>query len=353
MMQTELVTTKEHFDGIKDDWNKLVSECPNMTLFQSYEWNRLYWETFGGELHIVVVRDEKLLGIAPLVLRNGVLEFLGTPKADYTDFIILERHQEVVDAIFSDLGKWKKLYLTEIPSPSQTLKCKFPYPSVIGFANECYAMDFRLEPAGEIERRLKKRDLTRHKKGLKKNGHISIQKSHDEKDLTILFKHHTMIWQAKGMPPIFEQKKQKDFYHKLHKELHGFVMWTLKLNEEVIAIQAGFEFDHGYISYCQAFHPYWSRYSPGNVLHRQIIKEYLKKGYKMVDLSRGAERYKKRFSNISCTSYTISVYKNSISILFAKVYNYVKEWIMKRPNLHNFIYKWKNKLKSWLKSSNP
>jgi len=344
-MNVELVTTREHLMGIEKEWKTLLKTCKNMTVFQSFEWVKDFYDVYGGRLLVYVVRDGKILGIAPLVERDGTVEFIGTPKSDYADFIIAERHSEVLDQVFKHLSKekWNHIHLAEVPQDS--FLCKYQLKnSVKGFANQCFCMEFKNHPIEEINQKLNKRDLKRHTKGLKKHGHLSHEKAKDkDKIVKLLFKHHTEIWKAKGMPAIFEEKRQRELYLRLINEPF-FILWTLNLNEEPIAIQAGFEMFHTYLSYCQAFHPYWSRFSPGNVLHKRILEHYIKKDYNAVDLSRGAERYKQRFSNKETINYNIEVFRDPFKPYMYRFHNFIKEYIMKRPKLHTWIYKWRYKL---------
>ena len=91
-------------------WNALVADTASATVFQTYEWFECWWQAFGNphQLFVVTVWDgETLAGIAPLMLvrRFGLrqLEFVGSPNADYQDFILGKRSTELLPLLVRHL----------------------------------------------------------------------------------------------------------------------------------------------------------------------------------------------------------------------------------------------------------
>jgi len=105
------VWLETRFENVgKERWNALISQNETNTIFQTYEWHYTWWKVFGmdKELFLVCVEDKNsLIGLAPLMIcrnENGkkVLRFIGHGRADYTDFIYLDK--EILDQIFE--SKW-------------------------------------------------------------------------------------------------------------------------------------------------------------------------------------------------------------------------------------------------------
>ena len=73
--------------------------APASTVFQTWEWFDAWWSSFGAghRLYFLSVHDgEDVIGFAPLMMIRGrlglrQLEFVGSPNADYQDFVIPDR----------------------------------------------------------------------------------------------------------------------------------------------------------------------------------------------------------------------------------------------------------------------
>ncbi|MEO6795584.1 MAG: GNAT family N-acetyltransferase [Candidatus Dormibacter sp.] len=76
-IQVREVTTLTEFDAMRSEWNALVARLDLPAPFQSWEWNRAWWNHFGGGRSLLILefrRHDELVGIAPLFRRR-----LGTP----------------------------------------------------------------------------------------------------------------------------------------------------------------------------------------------------------------------------------------------------------------------------------
>jgi CelD/BcsL family acetyltransferase involved in cellulose biosynthesis len=92
---TEFVALRE----LGAEWRSLVARCDASSIFQTFEWNYAWWESFGDKHRLLVLlarADGCLVGIAPLMiaerrahgLRRHSIEFIGTGVSDYLDFIV-------------------------------------------------------------------------------------------------------------------------------------------------------------------------------------------------------------------------------------------------------------------------
>src|SRR5574340_1310457 len=87
------------FAALKDEWNRLLSESANDTVFLRHEWLSSWWLSYGGkaEMNVLVLREgERLAAAAPLMTRmdrmRGLparkVSFIGDPEWMVGDFIV-------------------------------------------------------------------------------------------------------------------------------------------------------------------------------------------------------------------------------------------------------------------------
>jgi hypothetical protein len=101
-------------------------------------WLEAWWESFGkgNESYIKAVADDSgVIGIAPLMISNGSLKFIGnTDVCDYQDFIISPGHEESFFAgLFSSIKAdgLKNLELKHVRPDSHTMNTLHRMPGII------------------------------------------------------------------------------------------------------------------------------------------------------------------------------------------------------------------------------
>jgi len=342
---------------IKDiqGWDELLRRSETVTPFLTTGYIENFWAQFGDKNQPFILcaeKDSRLMGIAPLMLTGSKLGFIGAPHSDYTDFIISDNKKEVITAFFTYLkedASWDYMLLDEIPNKSKNIKIIEDVLKELGlycseeFANSCYGLN--VDDKEECLKLINKRDLRRHAKALKKKGELTVKRLKGADALQVsekMFGWHQEIWQSRGFTSMFEDKKHRNFFNSLL-ELPVGVMWVLYIDGNEIAIEQGFEMNETYIAYCQAFDLKYFTNSPGTLLLYRIMEHYINQGYKCIDLSRGAEKYKTRFTNIENINHQLLIHRSLIRYWMNLSYAKVKEAVMKRPKLHYFI----NKHKQW------
>ena len=68
----KVVRDIREWEALEPVWDRLLARIPERTVFQTYDYQRLWWRHFGGdnELFIaVVLRDGAIAGIAPLQIQ--------------------------------------------------------------------------------------------------------------------------------------------------------------------------------------------------------------------------------------------------------------------------------------------
>ncbi len=135
-LSIDLVTEYDTFVALESEWNNAVEQARVPHPFLCHEWVRAWWDSFGANhrLHILIVRhNERIIAIAPLMRESvtlyGVpvrrLALLANDHTPRTDFIVVERPEEVYRAIWNslleDADRWDVLQLTQLPRASKTV----------------------------------------------------------------------------------------------------------------------------------------------------------------------------------------------------------------------------------------
>ena len=93
-LDTAVLTDARDFAALEEEWAELYEACPSATPFQSWAWLYSWWEHYGEdyELRLVTLREGGLLvGLLPLMLERGWgfsrLLFVGSGTTDYLDML--------------------------------------------------------------------------------------------------------------------------------------------------------------------------------------------------------------------------------------------------------------------------
>src|SRR3989304_10053840 len=104
-----MIKVFQDFSEVEDIWESLVPKSQTATLFQTFEWQKNWWEHFGkGKIWLLEIKEgEELIGLASFEEKDGVLNFLGTNKVlgrelvtDYGDIVAKRGKEE---------GGWRKI----------------------------------------------------------------------------------------------------------------------------------------------------------------------------------------------------------------------------------------------------
>lgn len=133
-MHLETFTDPGGFTALRPDWNSLLTDSAADTLFLTWEWQSVWWQSWGqGDLLLLAARDDdgRLLGLAPLYAAPGEagrhLAFVGCVEvSDYLDVIVRHGCEAAVyplfvEALAARTDGWDALSLCNILATSPTL----------------------------------------------------------------------------------------------------------------------------------------------------------------------------------------------------------------------------------------
>ena len=299
------------FDAMESEWESFLPGCASDTVFATPWLQRIWWSHFGQgwRLRITSVRDnDTLLGLAPLMQRNGDLRLLGdTDLFDYTDFIVPEAttggfYEALLDHL--DDEPWHTLTLKSIPEASPTLR---ELPRVVeGRGLACELKEEDKAPVvslpstwDEYLAGLSKKgrhELRRKLRRLEKAGDAHQLICSNPETLAGCMKEFFRLHRASSQEKDeFLTPEREGFFSEAALELARrgqFKLFFLELDGERVACCICFDYGDTYFLYNSGYDPGYSALSVGLLNKALTIKEAIEAGRQSFDFLRGAERYK-------------------------------------------------------------
>jgi CelD/BcsL family acetyltransferase involved in cellulose biosynthesis len=335
----EVIEDTLGFDKIRDQWSALI-ERTSAHIFQTYEWQRLWWEHFGRHrsLHIVLFRHEGVLvGIAPFFLYapsflgvtisrdlyllgsgvdnpgfEGVLD--GYTPSDYLDIIALpEFEKSVARTLLKHLGEigdlYDKILLNELPEDSILMREVVPRLGRSGWKAEICrgAICPRLIVPDSLEAFKHSLDskvryqLSQTRRAVTERGMFSLEVVQSREELDRSFSEfvrlHQRRWSRIGYPGSFANDSFRVFLHDVTKAFltRGWLWFrTARSNGRCVAVECAFKFKDVMYDYLKAFDDKSpeAKHRPGRALLLFLIEEAIRDKVRVVDFLRGGEKYK-------------------------------------------------------------
>jgi CelD/BcsL family acetyltransferase involved in cellulose biosynthesis len=327
-------------EALRDSWNYLAKENLASTPFQLWEWNYGLVKFEGKKVkpQIIVAKNKEgeIIGIAPFWLRSfgfsafKVLEFIGTGKSDYLDFLFLEPYKEIfIQNLLKQIEKNKEWRIIDFKGLRQETAdiisqygpfIKSPYDVCLSARLPDKLQEYELTV---MQKRLRKSVRHRRKKLDNEGKQLTFSLSNGNQklleDLQILFYLHQSRQQAKGERGRFIDKRWREIFSEVSSAL--FQSGNLKIGVLTIDGQpAACNYalllrDKEYI-YMSGINTNVAWYSPGSVLEHWMIGQAIEKGKSVYDFLRGNDTYKSKWTNEICQLYQIVRGRTNFEILF-------------------------------------
>jgi CelD/BcsL family acetyltransferase involved in cellulose biosynthesis len=379
MIYIEEINNLDGIENIRNDWHRLIELNINVTVFQTYEWIHTWWQfnhKYGNMRTIVVKKNNNIIGIAPLML--SAAKVLGipykslsfaSPQSDYNDFIYIPQERDefynaIIEYLYNIRNLWNIVTLKHIPPESATIEklidvgkrnnmlC-FSYIS-----SSCPYVDIKQSWEKYYERVIGKKlryNMDRQLRNLQKRSSTSIV--HYSRDISldrvmnIIFEITRRSYKSRSGNPIFDNETNRNFYIAIAERFYenGWLdIVYLKTGEIPISYHYGFKFRKKYYYYNLAYDESYSKYSPGMLLLKELIKESFQDGYNEFDFLRGDELYKSDWATEYRKNYAIEfVNKDVFSKLCYRFDKYIEAVIKPRILKITMIVRIRNALK-WI-----
>jgi CelD/BcsL family acetyltransferase involved in cellulose biosynthesis len=281
------------------------------SVFVLPDWMEVWWQIFGSEADMLVrtvQAGEKVVGIAPLMAKNGMAYLIGdTDVCDYHDFIITPGlEEEFYNLILDDLKKngIRHLDLKHLRPDSTVLSTLTAvaenrrYPVVCSQDDLSLEMDLPLlwdEYLATLSSK-QRHEVRRKLRRLFEEGKVDYRFiSHSAaipETMTIFFR---MFVESRPDKAAFLTKKMKSFFVLLADTMarKGLLkLGTLTLNEQPLAEIMCFDYKGCIHLYNSGYDPNYTSLSAGLACKVLAIKASIEQGYKRFDFLKGAESYK-------------------------------------------------------------
>jgi CelD/BcsL family acetyltransferase involved in cellulose biosynthesis len=297
------------------------------TVFQTREWQRAWWESFGrGELLLVVASRGEPIALAPFFAdEDGMVYFVASGGSDYLDFVGDASDPEVLAALLAaaaDLAPdFAGFRFYHLPGRSPTARVLQTAATLLGFTwvDEGSLVAPALE-SSQFPAVAEKKGLLYYENYLRRRGSLEVLHARDGAailpQLDAFFAQHVARWSITEHPSLFLQPRERAFYRKvIHRAADtGWLRFTrVAWDERPIAFHLGFSYHGRYLMYKPTFDIELARRSPGQVLLRQLLLDAVAEGAAVFDFGLGDEPYKRRFATRIDAVRTIGVYPRQIS----------------------------------------
>lgn len=312
------------FDKITSSWNQLW-RLKRQCIFVLPALLKVWWREFGAgsELYLCEVRKHaSVIGIAPLLLRDGRVFFIGSSDVcDYQDFVVAPGSE-------SDFFNILISYLMQRDISCLDLRLVRPDSMVMnlvglapsgGFEVFCNQKDVLLEmnlPGAweEYLARLTSRhrhDLRRKLRRFWEAGNVNYRVIEDTEGVSQAMDVFLKLFrESKKDKAAFMNAKMERFFRSLMEvmaEAKLLKLGVLELDSSPVAMVICFDDGDTVYLYNNGYDPRYSRLSPGFVSKVLAIRYSIQRGRRMFNFLKGAETYKYHLGGRETSLYSCKI----------------------------------------------
>lgn len=323
--ENNLIVTEYHdssaFDVLANQWDKLLLCCSTNTPFLTWQWQKLWWNSWHHNRHlrIITVSEEsgKLCGLAPLYAEEKedkqVLMLLGsTDVCDYLDCIILQGEEErfyrtLLSHLVSSSRKPVTLHLNSLQQHSPAISFfaavshREGYPVEVNREDTAPALDLPFTVESYLSTLTKKdrHEVRRKKRRAEKEGTVTFHKIVQPSQVMEIFPRFiTLFRKTARNKDAFLTPEREQFFLSVAEEFsrrEWLELFVLSFDKKEVAYLLSFHYNDTLYLYNAAYDPGYSSLSPGIVAITYCLEDTISRGIQRFDFLRGDETYKYRF----------------------------------------------------------
>ena len=319
------VTDTDGFHRLASEWRSLAAKSVRATVFQSYDWNAVWWRHYGEKtsrrLCIVTFHSDAgdLVGLAPFyksfyyatLLKR--LSFIGLGASDYLDVIAPEEHREAVlaalDGAMLGAGGWQIADLQQLREGGLVRDMsEGPLRATESIGEPCPYIslpktwpDFLVTLGKKTRSNIGYYERSLHKLFEVQIGWVAEPEKLDA-EMTALFNLHQRRWNKRWLPGVFGSPKTQLFHRDVALSLleQGHLrLFRISLDGETQAALYCFSFGDRISYYQGGFEPTMAKLSLGTVLTATAIRTAIEEGKTVFDFLRGDEEYKAKWTPLA------------------------------------------------------
>jgi CelD/BcsL family acetyltransferase involved in cellulose biosynthesis len=307
--------------ALADPWDELARRFAK-TPFQTYQWASTWWRLVGCfqhrlALHVVTFHAHgRVVGIAPFMIRNEahrVTRFLSDPWNDYGDVLIDTAQLDMDTAavrlrchLRAGIGtEWDAVVLDECAPWSQFAASFEATGAVAEQASVCPRLS--LDDPQAVAHATNRREYARKQRRLRSLGDVQVMLHMTvdaiQRRMPDFVAMHLRQWMGRPDRGLtFDDPEMLRFYFGMvdafaPSGLLGLI--ELSLGDAPIAYHLGFVHDDTFWGYRTTYETRFRTFSPGHVMHHEIIPELARNGFRVFDFMRGDTPYKFAYCNIA------------------------------------------------------
>jgi CelD/BcsL family acetyltransferase involved in cellulose biosynthesis len=292
-------------------------------------WLKVWWQIFGAEnkMHLTAVRQvEEIIGIAPLMLKNGEALFMGdTNVCDYQDFIVAPGKSEAFfNALLDDLNHRgiKQLNLEAVRPDSTVQTDLINVAEARGCQVSCKKLDisYELELPGSWDEYLlllkgkQRHEIRRKLRRLEEAGDIRYRVVEDPDGINAQIETFFKLFKmSRNDKEIFMNAEMASFFRSLTQTLAAenmLKLFFLDFNDTPAAAVICFDYKSGVYLYNNGFDISFSSLSVGILSKVFSIKTSIQSGKQKYDFLKGAEPYKSHLGGKEVPLYRCEIQLN-------------------------------------------
>jgi CelD/BcsL family acetyltransferase involved in cellulose biosynthesis len=330
VIKIEVIKDEEHFRQLEPVWNNLVKKSALTVVYLTYEWLASWWKACGNGKKLLILKisdGDDVIGIAPFMILTkrffgipiSVVEFISMMNyadspcniSGSLDFIITEKHDQVIQAIVSflkqNLNLWHFVRLNPIPEKSnsiallekETREHKLIFKNQIVYSNALVSLagESKTEMLQLLEKNVDKYSAIEKK--LRRIGEVKYSEHRSTEGVSyeevLEIEKKSWKWDV-GIS--INSAVYGDFYRLIIDEAskNGWLrLWILEVDGKIIAYDLNVEYEGRIETLKGSFNKEYCKYSPGTLLMWREMEQFSKDTVKHVNLLWGDYESKKRW----------------------------------------------------------
>jgi CelD/BcsL family acetyltransferase involved in cellulose biosynthesis len=351
-----IVEDIEGFRALQDAWTRLLAQAQAPTVFNTWEWQFLWWKHYGDNqpLRIVVVSEgEEIVGILPLYIQTRrvwgrlpvrVARFVATggdTAPDYLGPILHRDHAEEASSrlatfLSTEFQGWDVMVLTDISQgsafESAMLRIWAANDQSVEWGISARISYVQLPPSWQdyLATLDSKRRHTmrsgRQKLEAVPGARLFRWDDADTLDQAVdrLIELHHARWRGRADKYAFSSSEYVNFHRELMRVLaqRGWLrLYGVAIGDDVVAMLYCYGFN-GTVSYFQGgFDPAYQNLRLGTCLIGYAIERAIAEGGSEFDMLRGEYDYKKQWAKEVRQTQCLTVYGNNPATFVYRVAN--------------------------------
>ena len=317
------------FQEIEREWESVLRDSPENTLFLTSQWQKVWWDTFGDGhtmCGFTYPESNEISAIASLAKSGDTVSFIGSEDTfDYNDFLIRPGHevgfyQTLLDCM--EEQKFGMLRLVSLRETSPTLQILPDLARKHGYTVEVKEEDVTSgiglpSTWDEYLSLLNKKDRHELRRKIRRMDSQTDWKWYSLTEPTEvnerLGEFIKLMRQSRADKDEFMTPERERFFYNIAQrmsELGLLQLYFLHMDGVTVATSLCFDYGGSRLLYNSGYDPEYAYYSVGLLLNAMCLKDAIEQGLTYFDFLRGPEPYKAHLGGQQRNLYQMVVTKS-------------------------------------------